>query len=34
MRNFVTSHDWENYMVRKLMSILKLTDEQKAEVMG
>ena len=34
MRNFVTSHDWENYMVRKLMSILKLTDAQKAEVMG
>ena len=34
MRSFVTSHDWENYMVRKLLSILRLTDAQKAEVMG
>ncbi len=34
LRKFVNDYDWENYMVRKLLSILKLTDEQKAEVMG
>ena len=34
LRNFVTSNNWENYMVRKLFSILRLTDAQKAEVLG